>query len=157
MKSSGLARKLSIFAQLCLYLHCSRAELHHQRPLPRPSASIEAAEAISLHANASRATFAIGDHLISWLVEHPSQHATRRKVDDVTKEDVVFIVMVRLISRDKQSGRQHRPKWPTQLLEQFAHASPCLDCRRAMSGRPAFELKGPLGCVGPNTLLPSQM
>jgi len=122
MMCSGLACKFFILAQLCLFLHCSRAELHHQRPLPRPSASIEAAEAISSHANTSHATFAIGDHLISWLVEHPSQHATRRKVADVTKEDVVFIVMVRLISRDKQSGRPDRPKWPDQLLGQFTHA-----------------------------------
>jgi hypothetical protein len=119
MKRSDWAYLLFIVAHLFLLLHVSRAELHHQRPLPRPSASIEPAEAISLHANASRATFAIGDHLISWLVQHPNQYATRRKVADVTKEDVVFIVMVRLISRDKQSGRQRRPKWSDQRLEQF--------------------------------------
>ncbi|KAL0040286.1 hypothetical protein WJX77_002362 [Trebouxia sp. C0004] len=60
MKRSDRVYVIVIVAHLYLLLHVSRAELHHQRPLPRPSASIEPAEAISLHANASRATFAIG-------------------------------------------------------------------------------------------------
>ncbi len=95
MKHGTWTRRLCIVLTLiCAYRPLAHAELHHQRPLPRPSPAIEAAEAISLHANASRATFAIGDHLISWLADHPTQYVTRRRVADVTKEDVVFIVMV---------------------------------------------------------------
>lgn len=81
------------------FLHLSAilltcAEPHHQRPLPRPKTAADAAEAISLHASASRAAFAVGDHLISWLAEHASQYQTRRRVADLTADDVVFIVMV---------------------------------------------------------------
>ena len=88
-----------VLVSFVLHLHLSAillpcAELHHQRPLPRPTTAVDTAEAISLHANASRANFAVGDHVISWLAEHLSQHQTRRHVPELTAEDVVFIVMV---------------------------------------------------------------
>lgn len=70
------------------------AELHHQKHLPRPSTASDPREELSFHASASRATFAIGDHLIRWLAEHPAQHLTARRSADLTAEDVVFIVMV---------------------------------------------------------------
>ncbi len=71
-----------------------RAELHNQRQLPRPTTGIDPGEELSLHGKASRATFVIGDHLVSWLAHHPVQHLTRRRRTELTAEDVVFIVMV---------------------------------------------------------------
>lgn len=84
-----------------------RAELHHQRHLPRPSAGSDPGEELSLHAKASRSTFAVGDHLLTWLADHPAQHRIRRRGAELTAEDVVFIVMVRL------RAWQHRlnPLW----------------------------------------------
>lgn len=104
-----LLRGLSWIAGVTAYvlLLCTAltgAELHHQRPLPRfteSAAAGGAAEAISLHANASRASFAIGDHLHSWLIQHPEQHVTRTEQTRLTATDVVFIVMASQAKRDR--------------------------------------------------------
>ena len=128
----------------------THAELHHQRPLPRPSAEIDAAEAISLHANASRATFAVGDHLLSWLAEHPTQYVTRRRAADVTKNDVVFIVMVR------QSPEERLCSSARLVVQKFVTRNRAFQlviyCRRARSEKTVFIHKGLPGCAGPSTL-----
>lgn len=75
-------------------ISATRAELHYQRQLPGHSSAADPGEELSIHASASHATFAIGDHLLKWLAEHPAQHLTARRTADLTAEDVVFIVMV---------------------------------------------------------------
>lgn len=79
----------------------ARAELHNQRNLPHPAVPSDPGAELSLHANASRATFAIGDHLIVWLAGHPAQHLTRRHRADFTSDDVVFIVMASAKLKDR--------------------------------------------------------
>ena len=94
---------LSLLTLLCLAVRLylafgpvlvTRAELHHQRHLPRFSIAADPGEELSIHASASRATFAVGDHLIKWLAQHPAQDLAARRTADLTAEDVVFIVMV---------------------------------------------------------------
>ena len=95
------AKRVLTLISLCVQLHLAfgpllltRAELHHQRQLPRPSTAADPGKELSIHASASPATFAIGDHLLKWLAEHPAQHLTGRHTSHLTAEDVVFIVMV---------------------------------------------------------------
>lgn len=151
MMSIALGRTLQLVVLLRIVCRQgTHAELHHQRPLPRPSADIDAAEAISLHANASRATFAVGDHLLSWLAEHPTQYVTRRRVADVTKDDVVFIVMVR------KSLQKRLCSLARLVLHKFVGRNRMFRwsyaCRQARSEKTVFVHKGLPGCAGPSTL-----
>lgn len=142
----------SVWTLLCLVVRlqlafgpisATQAELHHQRHLPRYSTAADPGEQLSIHASASRATFAIGDHLLKWLAEHPAQHLTARRTADLTAEDVVFIVMV-------------CPLFGIIVLESlvalFSHV-----CRPVLSGRIESEHKKPPGCVGLSMSLPFLM
>lgn len=121
----------------------TRAELHHQRQLPRSSTAADPGEELSIHASASPATFAVGDHLLKWLAEHPAQHLTGRHTADLTAEDVVFIVMVCLKTCITKQESLH-------LL--LSHV-----CRPALSGKIGSEHKKRPGCVGLSMSLPFLM
>lgn len=82
-----------LLIQLAALASC---EVHHQRPLPSLSLIGGASDAISLHANSSPASFAVGDHLVSWLRQHPEQHVVHNRRNIVKAEDVVFVGELKL-------------------------------------------------------------
>ena len=66
-------------------------EVHRQRPLPSLSLDAGASDVISLHANSSPASFAVGDHLVTWLRQYAEQGVIQDRRNLVQAEDVVFV------------------------------------------------------------------
>ena len=98
----ALSQHTTIVARLLLLCSAlARAELHHQRPLLRAAAGTKASEAIAFHAKESRASFVVGDHLVSWLRNHPEQHVSAPDISTVKVEDVVFVVMASQAKRER--------------------------------------------------------
>lgn len=72
---------------------------------------------LSLHANESRASFAIGDHVLNWLKEQPPQRVTRTNQAKFTPDDVVFVVMASEARKERiVTQRASWMRWAEHIL-----------------------------------------